>query len=360
MCRAVSRQRDQAGADAPGTPVGRGRGVSRRTLLGGVAAGVLAACVGAEPVVRTAPSGRPSPTRLAEAETGTGAVAADPQRFEPVPGDVLLDAKRLAGRMAVALTTYAAGEDAMAVAARALRPMLSPGSAAPRVPVEAVAAAAAPLVVPGTDSAGRVVYPQLGGESFAQDTCSVMVVTEQRLASGTITRTLDLRLRLTGRGWAFEGVASAGGDPVPRPPDLSAIAAQVLDDARITLPDSARWDIHAGRIDDRLLATMQAMAGMFPYAVTCLASGHPPQVFDTARTSNHTTGRAVDVWRVGDLPVVAQQAAPATPAHRMHQALHDLGEAEELGGPWDLDAGGRRSFTDRVVHKDHLHVAFFA
>ena len=63
------------------------------------------------------------------------------------------------------------------------------------------------------------------------------------------------------------------------------------------------------------------------------------------------------MWRVGDLPVIAQHA-PDSPAHRFQQELLDLGAAQELGGPWDLDGRGRRSFTDRAVHKDHLHVAF--
>jgi len=340
-------------------------GLSRRSLLAGAVAGVVVACTGDRGADgqggngprAAAPPGTASPTGPAGATPSP-----PPPPYQPAPGEALLEAKRLAGRVAVALTSYAAGEPADAVVARALAPTLVPGSA-PAVAVPAdVAAVAAPLLVPAARSVGRVVYPQLGGESRAQDRCAVLVVTEQRLlrdgAEEVVTRTLDVRLRTgSGGAWAVEGLASAGGDPVARPPDLPPEAAAVLDDPRIALPDTARWDIAAGRVDARLLAAMRAMAGMFPYAVTCLVSGHPQRVFDTERTSNHTGGRAVDVWRVADLPVVAQPG-PDTPARRMQQALFDLGEVQELGGPWDLDGAGGRSFTDRIVHHDHLHVAF--
>ncbi len=345
-------------------------GLSRRALLAGAVAGAVVACTG--DVGGDGPGGdgpgRGGPGAEGGRRTGTpirppsATPSPAPPPYQPAPGEALLEAKRLAGRVAVALTSYAAGEPAGAVVARALAPTLVPGSP-PAVAVPAdVTAVAAPLLVPAARSAGRVVYPQLGGESSAQDRCAVLVVTEQRLlrdaAEEVVTRTIDVRLRLgPGGAWAVEGLASAGGDPVARPPDLPPAAAAVLDDPRIALPDTARWDVHAGRVDERLLAAMRAMAGMFPYGVTCLVNGHPQRVFGTDRTSNHTGGRAVDVWRVGDLPVVAQPG-PDSPARRMQQALFDLGEVQELGGPWDLDGGGGRSFTDRIVHHDHLHVAF--
>jgi uncharacterized heparinase superfamily protein len=84
-----------------------------------------------------------------------------------------------------------------------------------------------------------------------------------------------------------------------------------------------------------------------------LRTGHPREVFGTARTSNHTHGRAVDVWRVDGRPVVD----PATPRALLRDVMVRAGRlgATEVGGPFDVDGPGRGFFTDDV-HRDHLHV----
>ncbi len=74
---------------------------------------------------------------------------------------------------------------------------------------------------------------------------------------------------------------------------MTAEARAVLDDPRIDLPDSARWDILAGEVSPALLRLMS---------------------------------RAADEAAV------------------------------RIGSPWALDGLGGRSFTD-VVHQDHLHIA---
>jgi hypothetical protein len=169
------------------------------------------------------------------------------------------------------------------------------------------------------------------------------------------TRTLDLRLRRAGGRWVLDQLASIGGDPVPRPARLPAAARLVLDDRRIQLPDSARWDIHRGAVSERLLRTMRAMAERQPYAVTVLVSGHPANVFGTSRRSNHTAGRAVDIYAIGGRLVVHQHQGD-TSASRLARWL-DGRPISELGSPWPLPGGDARSFTN-TVHRDHLHVGF--
>ena len=336
---------------------------SRRRFLALLAGAGLAACSWDE-----SSSGAGSPAPSAAPGTSTSGVPAPsepgpfpaPSPWEPAANEVLPDAKRLAARVVEALTAYEAEEPPGAAVGRALRPGLVAGAAAPSVAPDALAAKAAPLLVPGAASFGEVVYPQLGGET--PEACAVMVVARQTLRAPdgrqvSATRTVDVRLRRTFVGWALEGVESTGGDPVPAPADLSPAARAVLSDARIFLPDSARWDVHAKKVDERLLSAMAQMAAFAPFAVTTLASGHPLRVFGTNRVSNHTVGRAVDVWRIGEAPVVAQRLDPSTPAFAAVRHVHDTVGAAEVGSPWDHDGAAKRSFTN-LVHQDHLHVGF--
>lgn len=298
------------------------------------------------PITETAsptPTASPPPTRPS-ATAATAAPLAPAPPYEPVAGDVHPNAKRLAGAIAQQVTTY--------------EPADTPESVAARVASEratALGAVIAPLVEPGAESVGRVIYPQLGG--VTPSASSVMVVTEQRLrrpdgSESVVTRTLDVRLRLAGGEWAFDELASVGGEPVSRPEVVDPLVAAVLDDPRITLPDSARWDILSGQTDPTVLQAMLDMAERYDYAVTVLASGHPLNVFATDRLSNHTGGRAVDVYAI-DGQLVALQHAEGSPAHQLARWLYETGVGE-LGSPWRFGGG---SFTD-VVHADHLHIGF--
>ncbi|MPZ71919.1 MAG: hypothetical protein GEU74_01605 [Nitriliruptorales bacterium] len=249
-------------------------------------------------------------------------------------------------------------------------------SADPEFDVDAVLRRSRALFVPDAFSAGRVVYPQLGGLTLggSADRISVMVVVRQDLArtrkgsqpeTSAVTRTVDVRLVNRDDQWLVEDVADSGGARVKmRRRRLSKRAGQVLDDQRIELPDSARWDILRGDIDNRLLATMVDLAEVAPYSVAVLKSGHPRNVFGTDRISGHTLGRGVDIWKVAGQPVVLQQPDKKSAAYAFTTAaLEDFG-VPELGSPWDLDGppvrGERRpSFTD-AVHADHIHIAFKA
>ena len=335
-----------------------------------LAAAGAAACT---PTVRSARPREPRVTvaaPVAPPETPSPSASAPPTAapvlYEPVAGETYPNAKRLAGRFVQALTTYdenTRGRDVVGHAAR--RPDLDFDGALVRDQ-------ARPLLHAGARSAGAVVYAQLGGLAVGVTPAraSVMVVVRQHLTrdSGedeTVTRTVDVRLINRDDQWRVEALADAGGQPTPRRDRrLSAAARAVLDDARIELPDSARWDIHAGMIDQRLLRTMRDMARLFPYAVTVLRSGHPRNVFGTDLVSGHTLGRGVDIWRVAGQPVVLQRHSKTSEAHRLTRALLDELEVPELGSPWDLDGPptpgtDKPSFTD-AVHADNIHVAFKA
>ena len=272
-----------------------------------------------------------------------------PAAYQPARGEVLAEAKRVAGRAVQQLATYQPGTAHRSVAARLLA---SGGDPA------ALLEAAAPMLVPEAVSVGEVVYAQLGG--LTPSAAAVMVIVRQALrqAGGETTvtaRTLDVRLRRAGGRWVLDKLVSAGGRPVARPAELPAVARAVLDDPRIQLPDSARWDIHRGAVDPRLLQAMRAMADRHPYVVSVLISGHPRNVFGTSRRSNHNAGRAVDVYAVGGRLVVHQRGRGSA-AYRLARWL-DRDGISELGSPWAFGDGGARSFTN-TVHRDHIHLGF--
>jgi hypothetical protein len=325
----------------------------RRQILVALATGIGAMAAGCRNTKETPP---PVPSSVTPQAPGTSrpsgassTTAGFVSRYQPAAGEVLAEAKTVAGRAAERLATY---QDA--TAHQPVIAGLLPGDQAPA----GLLRAAAPLLLPGGSSTGEVVYAQLGG--LTPGAAAVLVVLRQRFRQAddqetVTTRTLDLRLRRARGRWLLDRLASAGGQAAARPPRLSSVARAVLDDPRIQLPDSARWDIHRDAIHPRLLATMRAMAERFPYAVTVLASGHPRNVFGTGRRSNHSAGRAVDVHRI-DGKLVVNQAGRDAPAFRLAQWL-DRRDVSELGSPWVFAGDQGRSFTN-TVHRDHLHIGF--
>lgn len=296
-----------------------------------------------EDTVGTGVSDDPEP---ATAEPAPADVA--PAKWRPTRGEVYPNAKRLAARVVEALIRYPRGVTPDAIAE----------GVASRFDIEAtrIIDAARQLVQPDAASAGVVVYPQLGG--VRPESASVMVVVDQSLdAAGrqwVERRTVDVRLVLRDGRWQLDKLGSGGGTGIRPEANPSPSALAVLDNAAIELTDSARWDIHAGDVDERLLALMAAIAERHTIAVTTIATGHPRNVFGTDIMSNHTKGRAVDIFEV-DGRLVVEQRNDRSAAYALAKWLFGQG-VPELGAPWAFDGAGGRSFTD-VVHADHIHVA---
>lgn len=271
-----------------------------------------------------------------------------PPSYEPNRAETKPEVKAVAADVAYRLTNYELG-DAPGV----------PGSiVSGRSGIDALESAAAPLLHDDVWSRGTIVYPQLGG--LTSDAASVMVVVTQELGTGgsptsAVTRTLDIRLVNSGGGWEFDHLGDVGGEEVTRPRRLSAAARRVLDDPRIHLPDSARWDIYRGHTSEALLIVMADLAEVVEYGVAVLSSGHPHDVFGTNRVSNHTVGRAVDVYLIEDETVVASRNQ-GSKAFEVAEWLFQRDDLYNFGSPWALDGRGGRSFSDRL-HQDHFHIA---
>lgn len=143
-----------------------------------------------------------------------------------------------------------------------------------------------------------------------------------------------------------------------RPAQLIELGQRVLDDRRIDLPDSARWDVHAGQVDGQLLSVLLRLAEVTPLRATVLKTGHPLNVVDgrsAAPRSAHADGRAVDINALAGAAVGLGDPAVL---RRVVEAAGASAEVAQIGVPagLDLDAGARRYFTN-LVHADHLHVA---
>lgn len=274
--------------------------------------------------------------------TSTSTPPALPPPWQPSSaGEPAPDLKVAATRALQAIGTYGVGDGTVERARERLR-------AAGEEPELAEAAGA--LLDPNTSGSVEIVYPQLGGLEPTE--ASVMVVARFTTAT-TVTRTVDVRVARGVDGWRATAIASDGG-VAPSAPRLSDAARLLIDNTRVELPDSSRWDLEAGLVDDRVVELVQTIAVNHDLRVTVFGTGHPANVFGTDRVSNHTAGRGVDIWSIDGRPVADQRDEPAV------LAIIEMAEAAgatEIGAPVDTDGPGGIVFTN-TVHHDHLHLAF--
>lgn len=268
-----------------------------------------------------------------------------PAPYVPIAGEPVAELKVMATEFLQAVGTYEkGGGNAEALATRLAGLPADPAVAVGR------------LLVPTAASAVEIVYPQLGG--LTEDAASIMVVFTWRLLEDdretSVVRTADVRLRREAGAWRVTGVESLGGEPTGSP-EVTPLAQAVLANDRLDLPDSARWDIEAGRIGDEILQVLQDLSQQHTLRVAVLASGHPHNVFESEYVSNHTEGRGVDIWAIDDTPIVSLRD-PNGPLPALVQGLVAQG-ITEVGSPFDVDGPGGASFTN-TVHQDHLHIAF--
>lgn len=216
------------------------------------------------------------------------------------------------------------------------------------------------LLGDSTASALQVIYPQLGG--LTKDKASIMAVVRLTLLRGekltTSTRTLDVRLSKRDGRWLVSGLASTGVGAT-RAPRANALVTKVLASRQITLPDSARWDLRAGLVDDRVLRMLIRLSRDHRLSVTVLSTGHPLKVFGSPSVSNHRRGRAVDIWAIDGRRVAAYAGEPANgqnPARALMDTALRYG-SDEIGGPWSFAGRYGATFTN-TVHQDHLHLGF--
>lgn len=331
--------------------------LTRRGLLLGGLGGLLAACASQPdqpPTAGSTPGSSPSSTATPPATPDATELPApvpaplDVAPYVVLPGEVEPECKQTAVAAIAAALTWRDGASHPAAAVARLGALDSPPGAVATLP---------PLLGAAAWSSVEIVYPQYAGLLADLSSASVMVNAQQVLPSeGDVVRrpvTLDVRLVRPDSGWQVTELLLA---PTPPPaPQVSAAVSALLNDERVLLPEAARADLLAGLVDDLVATLLVQLAATWRIHVQVLSTGHPFTVFATDRQSNHTRGRAVDVWALDDIPVIDHERCPW---RAFMEAAAALG-SDEIGGPADVDGvRGQRPYFSDQVHQDHVHVGF--
>lgn len=132
----------------------------------------------------------------------------------------------------------------------------------------------------------------------------------------------------------------------------------VLQDSRIQIYMCGQQDIRAGRIDRRVLATLEFLAdnGLDP-TVTSLECGHS-LLTASGNISEHATGDAVDIAAINGIPILGHQGPGSITDITVHKLL-------ELQGPMkphqiiSLESIiGADNVLPLASHYNHIHVGF--
>ena len=318
------------------------RRIRRRTLLAAVGLTLIPGCSGKAPRDTAAPA--PAGTTPSAATTLPSV-----EPYDVRPGEVEPGCKAAAATALTAALTWQPGQQAHAVQDR-----LVAAGAAP-----SLAGDLGVLIGGHLASTVEISYPQYGGLGASRRTASIMVVARQqwRTAPGAPIEsrelTLDVRLSKVGDRWVAQRAL------VPDLPSPAAtpdrVAQQILHNDAVVLPQAAQADLLSGGIDPRLMDLLQALSRKWRIHVQVLKSGHPATVYGTRRLSNHTKGRAADIWSIDDVPIIAHQRSLC--AALMREAAK--AGADEIGGPVDVDRRAHHGpYFANDLHKDHVHVGF--
>jgi hypothetical protein len=138
--------------------------------------------------------------------------------------------------------------------------------------------------------------------------------------------------------------------------EKAALGKNVLNDPRVSIYTAGRGDIEAGRVDVRVLASIEYLADSFgQVTVSCLISGHRlyarPGVI-----SAHIFGLAADISEVGGTPIYGHQQPGGITERAVRDVLllppevmpKQVISLLRLGGP---------SFA-LADHYNHIHIGF--
>jgi hypothetical protein len=212
-----------------------------------------------------------------------------------------------------------------------------------------------PLLTDDESAVAEVRVAQYGG--ILSTSASVLIVVDQWVVrmDGRLRRrgtTLDVRLVADEPRWTVTAVRPA--QPGRRTGEVTGAARRLLASDRVTLPPAAARDVRSGVIADSVLRSLNSLSAAHRLDVSVLRSGHPLRVFGTGRTSDHTEGRAVDIWALDGLPII--KPGLRTMVADFMQAARAAG-AYQVGGPVDPDGSGTSYFAD-ATHQDHIHLGF--
>jgi hypothetical protein len=138
----------------------------------------------------------------------------------------------------------------------------------------------------------------------------------------------------------------------------ASLQRRVLRNPRIRIYRGGRRDIRAGRIDRRVLATLEFLAanGLNP-TVTSLQTGHSLYT-SSGRISQHATGTAVDIAAINGIPIAGNQGKGSIADITIRRLLTLQGAMK----PHQIISLMRYPTADNTLalgdHHDHIHIGF--
>ncbi len=137
-----------------------------------------------------------------------------------------------------------------------------------------------------------------------------------------------------------------------------ALQERVLADKGLNIYECGREDIETGQIDRRVLAVLEYLRaqGFEELTITALKCGHS-YLTTSGNVSEHTTGDAVDIAEIDNVPVTGHQG-PGTLADQLIKdvlALQGTMEPHQVISLEDLPGEVSFALPD---HFDHVHIGF--
>jgi len=132
----------------------------------------------------------------------------------------------------------------------------------------------------------------------------------------------------------------------------------VLGDPRLTIYECGRQDVRTGQIDRRVLATLEFLsANGMRLTISALKCGHSYYT-TSGNVSEHSSGNAVDIAAVNDIPIAGHQGAGSITDITIRRLLTLQGTMK----PHQIISLMTYPGTDNTLalpdHADHIHVGF--
>jgi hypothetical protein len=136
------------------------------------------------------------------------------------------------------------------------------------------------------------------------------------------------------------------------------LARRVLADPRISIYACGRRDIQSGRIDRRVLATLEFLvASGFNPTVSALECGHS-YLTTSGNVSEHSTGDAVDIAAVNGIPILGHQGKGSITDLTIQRLLTLQGAMKPHQIISLMTFDGADNTLSLPDHADHIHIGF--
>jgi hypothetical protein len=136
-----------------------------------------------------------------------------------------------------------------------------------------------------------------------------------------------------------------------------ALQTRVLRNARITMHVGGRTDIQTGRIDRRVLATLEYLAanGLRPSVSSLYRNG---SITTSGNLSHHATGTAVDIAAINGIPILGHQGKGSITDIAVRRLLELQGAMRPDQIITLMTYPGASNTVAMGDHADHIHVGF--